>query len=142
MVISGYFVMGWFSLFAGFLAYFAVLHDFGVKYSDVRGILGKRIFVPFAGDEYDPSSPWIGNSLLKGLYPCEHGRNYEDFTVFADLQFNVHSSFDLRVAYATCNQEVRRAGLSIQCPPPPPNRGVSPLEPLGVGLPLTLFDDG
>ena len=68
--ISSYLVKGWFALMAGVFAYFAVLTDFGLTYAEVHGLLGRNMFIPRTGDEFDPSSPWLGNSLLKKLFPC------------------------------------------------------------------------
>ncbi|KAL4432026.1 hypothetical protein ABPG74_017762 [Tetrahymena malaccensis] len=105
MIYSSYLYFGWFSLFAGFLAYFSVLSDFGLSYNDVKGLSTKKVFIPFVGDEYDPQSPWLGNSLLRHIYPCDSAQKYESNQTFLDWQYDSHIFFDLRLAYAECQKD-------------------------------------
>ncbi|EAS05037.2 E1-E2 ATPase family protein (macronuclear) [Tetrahymena thermophila SB210] len=105
MIFSSYLYFGWFSLFAGFLAYFSVLSDFGLSYSDVKGLSALKVYVPFVGDEYDPQSPWLGNSLLRHIYPCDSSKNYETNQTFLDWQYDSHIFFDLRLAFAECQKD-------------------------------------
>ncbi|KAL4473972.1 hypothetical protein ABPG72_000334 [Tetrahymena utriculariae] len=105
MLFSSYLYFGWFSLFAGFLAYFSVLSDFGLSYSDVKGLSTQKVYVPFVGDEYDPQSPWLGNSLLRHIYPCDPSKNYEENQAFLDWQYDSHIFFDLRMAFAECQKD-------------------------------------
>lgn len=44
------------------------MNDFGMPPGEMYALNVKTGILPLKTDTYDPSSPWLGNSALKGLY--------------------------------------------------------------------------